>query len=214
MHASSSHLALLLAGGELVVTPRALERVRDAALVVAADGGARHAAALGLTVDVWVGDFDSSDGLTLNAPRQTHPTEKDQTDLELALMTAKARGATEALVLGAFGGRFDHALGIALMAARETAQGFTVNLESGTESGWVLTPQCPLELALTAGQTFSALALEGDAHGLSIRGARWDLDRATLGFGSSLGISNVAKGMVTLSLERGVVLVVAQWDER
>lgn len=202
--------AALLAGGTLTVTPRVLERVRGAALVVAADGGARHAAALGLNVDVWVGDFDSSDGLALDAPRQTHPRDKDQTDLELALETAKARGATRALVLGAFGGRFDHALGIALLAARETVRGFHTDLESGAESAWVLTPQRPLELNLDSGQTFSVLALSSDAHGLSITGAKWDLRDATLEFGSTLGISNVALGVIRLRLERGIVLVVAQ----
>ncbi|NJK45129.1 MAG: thiamine diphosphokinase, partial [Pleurocapsa sp. SU_196_0] len=124
--------AILLAGGQLEPTPRVLERVRNADLVIAADGGARHAVRLGLTVDVWVGDFDSSDGVVLNAPRETFSREKDKTDLELALDTAKTRGATSALVLGAFGGRFDHALGIVTMAARETRSGFTVDLESGS----------------------------------------------------------------------------------
>ena len=203
--------ALLLAGGSLTVTARVLELVRSPALVIAADGGARHAAPLGVEIDLWVGDFDSSDDLAhLSAPRQTFPTDKDKTDLELALDIAKQRGATRALVLGAFGGRFDHALGIALMAARETRAGFTIHLESGTESGWVLTPAQPLELPLTAGQTFSVLALE-DALELSIAGAKWPLERVTLAFGASLGISNEAGGTVKLSLEVGLALVIAQW---
>ena len=203
--------ALLLAGGTLTVTARVLELVRGAALTIAADGGARHAAPLGVRIDLWVGDFDSSADLAhLHAPRQTFPTDKDNTDLELALGIAKRRGATGALVLGAFGGRFDHALGIALMAARETRNGFTINLESGTESGWVLTPAQPFELPLTAGQTFSVLALE-DAWGLSIAGAKWSLERVSLNFGASLGISNEALGAVKLSLEAGVALVIAQW---
>ena len=203
--------ALLLAGGTLSVTPRVLELVRGAAVVIAADGGARHAAPLGLNIDLWVGDFDSSDDLDhLKAPRQTFPTDKDKTDLELALGIAKERGATRALVLGAFGGRFDHALGIALMAARETQTGFRIDLESGEESGWILTPAQPLELPLTAGQTFSVLAL-GDAQGLSIAGAKWDLERVNLEFGASLGISNEARGPVRVLLTTGLALVIAQW---
>jgi thiamine pyrophosphokinase len=202
--------AVLLAGGALEVSDRVLERTRGAALVIAADGGARHAALLGLMIDAWVGDFDSSDDLQLSAPRQTFPREKDKTDLELALEVAKDRGATSALVIGAFGGRFDHALGIALMAARETLAGFTVDLESGGETGWILTPTRPLNLPLSAGQTFSLLALNGDARGLTITGAKWNLERFTLGFGSSLGISNEATGTVNASLETGCALLVAQ----
>ena len=202
--------AVLLAGGVLEVSVRVFERVRGAALVVAADGGARHAAPLGLTIDVWVGDFDSSDDLNLSAPRQTFPREKDKTDLELALEVAKNSGATSALVIGAFGGRFDHALGIALMAARETSAGFTIDLESGNETGWILTPAHPLELPLGKGQTFSLLALHGDARGLTITGAKWNLEGIALNFGSSLGISNEAFGTVNLSLRSGCVLVIAQ----
>jgi thiamine pyrophosphokinase len=201
---------VLLAAGHLELSPRVLERVNNADLVIAADGGARHAVRLGLNVDVWVGDFDSSDGLELNAPRETFPREKDKTDLELALETAKERGATSALVLGAFGGRFDHALGIVTMAARETRSGFTVDLESGSEAGWVLTPSRALELPMATGRTFSVLALSSDASGLRIDGAKWDLHGVPLPFGSSLGISNEARGTVRLSLETGCALVVVQ----
>jgi thiamine pyrophosphokinase len=201
---------VLLAGGVLEVSDRVLERVQNATFVVAADGGARHAATLGLTIDVWVGDFDSSDDLNLSAPRQTFSREKDKTDLELALEVAKNSGATSALVIGAFGGRFDHALGIALMAVRETSAGFTIDLESGSETGWILTSERPLELPLTQGQTFSLLALNGDARGLTITGAKWNLEGVVLNFGSSLGISNEALGTVNVSLETGCALVIAQ----
>jgi thiamine pyrophosphokinase len=158
-------------------------------------------------IDAWVGDFDSSDDLNLNAPRIQFARDKDATDLELALREAKARGATKAVIIGAFGGRFDHALGIALMAARETKNGFPIRLESGFETGWVLVNQ--LELDLEPGQTFSVLALE-PCTGLSISGAKWNLESISLELGSSLGISNEARGMVMLSLERGCALVIAQ----
>jgi thiamine pyrophosphokinase len=200
-------LALLLAGGNLSVTERVLELAQAAQLVIAADGGARHAASLGVNIDAWVGDFDSSDDLNLDAPRLEFARDKDATDLELALLEAKARGATEAVVIGAFGGRFDHALGIALLAARETKNGFPMRLESGFETGWVLKDH--LELNLEPGQTFSVLALEL-CEGLSISGAKWNLESVGLEMGSSLGISNEARGAVLMRLERGFALVIAQ----
>jgi thiamine pyrophosphokinase len=200
-------IALLLAGGELRITPRVLELARAANLVIAADGGARHAASLGIEIDAWVGDFDSSDDLQLDAPRIAFDRDKDATDLELALREAKARGATEAVIIGAFGGRFDHALGIALMAARETKQGFPIRLESGFETGWVLMDK--LKLDLEPSQTFSVLALK-PCVGLSVSGAKWNLESVALEVGSSLGISNEARGAVNLSLESGCALVLAQ----
>ena len=133
--------ALILAAGDLIITPRVRALAGETSLVVAADGGARHAVTLGLTLTQWVGDFDSSDGIILDAPRQTFPTEKDSTDLELAVLAAKNLGATSATILGAFGGRFDHALGIALLAARETKNGFVMGLESGSEAAWIIVNQ-------------------------------------------------------------------------
>jgi thiamine pyrophosphokinase len=209
-------LALVLAGGKLEVTPRVLERVREASIVIAADGGARHADAINRTIDLWVGDFDSSDAPLISrwghVPRQTHPTDKAQVDTELALQAAKDAGATEALILGAFGGRFDHTLAIATIAARNTLLGFPVALESGFEAAWVVTPDHPLRLELEPDQTFSALSLEPSAV-ISVDGARWPLTRAELPFGSGLGVSNQALGPVRVDLERGAVLVIVQYGE-
>ena len=200
--------ALILAAGDLSITPRVESLARENSLVIAADGGARHAVRLGLTVTQWVGDFDSSDGIILDAPRQTFPAEKDSTDLELAVLSAKNLGATSATILGAFGGRFDHALGIALLAAKETKNGFAINLESGFEAAWIIINQH--NIPLEKNQTFSVLALE-NCTGLRIQNAKWNLENAMLGFGSSLGISNITFGELTVALESGCALLIAQF---
>jgi thiamine pyrophosphokinase len=208
--------ALVLAAGDLRVTPRVIERIRGVDLVVAADGGARHAAALGVRVDLWVGDFDSSQGLEetfKEVPQQTHPAEKNQVDTELALLAAQSRGATEVLVIGAFGGRFDHALTIATLALRNTLAGFPVDLESGSEAGWSLVPGRDLKLNLESGTTFSMIAFSPIASGLSVSGAKWSLERVDLQFGLGWGVSNIALGPVRFSLEAGLGLIVAQFPE-
>ncbi len=207
-------MALILAGGRLEVTPRVLERVGEASLVIAADGGARHADAIHRRIDLWVGDFDSSDAQLMarwaNAPRQTHPVDKAQVDTELALQAARERGATRALILGAFGGRFDHTLAIATIAVRNALSGFPVALESGDEAAWVLTPDQPLWLELQPDQTFSVISLE-PVSVVSVGGARWPLERAELSWGTGLGVSNRALGRVTIELERGSALVIVQY---
>jgi len=87
------------------------------AFVVAADGGARHAAGLGVRLDRWVGDGDSLPAAALEElraagiPVELVTAEKDETDTELALRAALDAGATDIVILGAFGGpRLDHAL--------------------------------------------------------------------------------------------------------
>ena len=68
----------------------------DGAFVVAADGGADAALALGLHVDLAIGDFDSISAAGLAALERAgtrierHPAAKDATDLELALDAALA----------------------------------------------------------------------------------------------------------------------------
>jgi thiamine pyrophosphokinase len=206
--------ALVLAGGDLHISKRVLARLEGVKLVVAADGGARHATTLGLNIDLWVGDFDSSQGLEktfIDVPRQTHPVDKNQVDTELALEAARSRGATEALVIGAFGGRFDHALTIATLALSSTLAGFPVDLESGSEAGWSLVPGRNLTLNLEPGTTFSVIALSPIATDLSVSGAKWPLERADLPFGLGWGVSNIALGPVTFSLEAGLALIVAQF---
>ena len=205
-------IAWILVGGRLVDSPL-LQALPRPALVVAADGGARHAALLtmwGLStpVDAWVGDFDSSAGVFLDAPREVHPAAKDETDAELAIRVARERGATELVLLGAFGGRFDHALALALLAVRLTERdGQRVTLTSGDEWGWPLTPASPLSLAMPPGATLSVLAVS-DLRGLSLSGVRWPLTDADIPLGSGWTVSNeVQGGPVTASLRGGRALV-------
>jgi len=69
-------------------------------LVIAADGGARHATALGLRLDRWIGDGDSIDPGDLAALAATGvrvdrvAAEKDASDTELAVLAAIEAGRT------------------------------------------------------------------------------------------------------------------------
>src|SRR5688572_5729399 len=126
--------ALILADGEAPVRA-ALDRVWpgwDAAigLVVAADGGALHAATLGVPIDAWVGDGDSLDDAGLTAlrtsgvPMRMASRDKDESDTELAVREALARGADGIVIVGGLGGdRIDHALAnIGLLAMTDLAE--------------------------------------------------------------------------------------------
>ena len=79
---------IILLGGKLVRTPR-LDAQVAGARVIAADAGMNHAKTLGITPELWVGDFDSvTDELEAEfaaIPQNRYPQDKDNTDGELAV---------------------------------------------------------------------------------------------------------------------------------
>jgi len=84
-------------------------------MLIAADGGAQYVQALGLKPHAIIGDMDSlredpwpGDE---DVQRVRLPSEKDKCDGELALEWAFEEGCTKALLLAAWGGRADQALG-------------------------------------------------------------------------------------------------------
>lgn len=81
--------------------------------VIAVDGGIRHAARLGKTPDLWLGDFDSADTILQQQyaciPRLAFPADKTQTDFELALAHMNTRyGDATVHIIGSSGDEADH----------------------------------------------------------------------------------------------------------
>jgi len=208
--------ALILAGGDRP-DPALLDvhwpGWRSASLVVAADGGARHAAPLGLPLHQVVGDFDSlsaADADELEAAGVTvtrFPTNKDATDTELALLAALDAGATEIALLCTWGGRSDHAIGtLALLAHPRCDAAAVVILDEQTRTQ-LLRSGAGLTLRGTPGRIISITPWGGDAT-VSATGVRWPLDAAVLVAGSTRGISNVATAAESIiTAHNGAVLV-------
>ncbi len=200
----------LLLGGDVVLTDRLLHQTAGTRSI-AADGGMRHARALGLEPELWVGDFDSTPAdlaaRHAGVPRRTHPADKDKTDGELAVEAALARGATELILVGALGGQFDHALGHAVLAIRLALQGLRVVLSSGSEEAHPLIAG-EHRLELPPGSRLSIVGL-AEMTGLTLEGTRWPLTGAHVDLGSTLTLSNVAEGHVQVRLVSGYGLAIA-----
>ncbi|MBB4567894.1 thiamine diphosphokinase [Rhizobium leucaenae] len=209
---SQSTTFTILLGGELRLTDRLRTAVAGSRFI-AADGGMRHAVALNVTPEVWVGDFDSTPadlrGAFPDVPKQPYPAAKAATDGEIAISEAIDRGATRLILAGAMGGeRSDHAIQHMLYGVQLAEKGFEVLLTSGDEEAVPLLPG-DLELVLPAGSLFSVLGFS-DLTGLFIHNARYPLRDFHLPFGASRTISNVAEGPVRLSLGSGRAIVLAR----
>jgi thiamine pyrophosphokinase len=201
----------ILLGGELTPTPRLLEQVAGSR-VIAADAGIRHATALRLTPELWVGDFDSVpaglDDRLMAVERRNFPKEKDKTDGELAVDEALAKGATALLLAGAFGGpRADHAFLHLTLAVSFAKRGVAVMLSSGAQEGLPLL-HGRTEFDYPDGTIFSIIAFT-DLDGLTVDGALWPLKDARIAFGSSRTISNEVRGRLVVTLGSGRALLIA-----
>ncbi|MGD9916179.1 MAG: thiamine diphosphokinase [Rhizobiaceae bacterium] len=202
----------ILLGGDFLPTERTAGQIAGSR-VIAADSGIRHAMQIGIEPELWVGDFDSVSQELLDewrrVPREVFPSGKDQTDGELAVAAAVARGATALTLAGAFGGaRADHAHLHLAMAVRLAEQGLSVLLTSGWQEGAPILPQQATAYDLADGTLFSILGFS-DLEGLTVTGARWPLSRITMPFGSTLTISNEVKGRLSIELGSGRALLVA-----
>lgn len=201
----------ILLGGDVFRTPRLDRQVADSR-VIAADSGIRHASLLGLTPELWIGDFDSMpaevDPRFASVPRDVFPTDKDKTDGELAIAAALERGATSLVLAGAFGGpRADHAFLHLALALRLAEAGTEVLLTSGRQEGVPLLPGAA-SFDYADGTLFSVLAFS-ELSGLTELGAKWPLNSVEVPFGSSLTLSNEVRGALRISLGRGRALLLA-----
>jgi thiamine pyrophosphokinase len=181
--------------------------------VVAADGGLDRALALGLDVDVVVGDMDSASAEGLAAVEAAggrivvHPVAKDATDLELALDEAVATKAHRVLVVTSATGRVDHLLSSLLLLGAERYGG--IELDALVGDALVHVVRDRRRLSGSAGELVSLVAVGGPARGVTTAGLEYPLAGETLDPGSTRGVSNVFLGQeAEVGLASGVLLAV------
>ncbi len=201
----------ILLAGELTATDR-LRRQIDGSRVIAADGGMAHAAALGLTPELWLGDFDSSDeelvGRYADIPRQPYPVAKNATDGELAVDEAVRLGATELVLAGGLGGQADHAFAHLMLLLQLKARGIQVLLSSGHEEAWPLLGDS-VEIDVPRASRLSILPVT-DLERITIEGVRWPLTDRDVMLGSTLTLSNEVESppaRVSVAAGKAIVLI-------
>ncbi len=211
--------AVVVIGGGALST-RALDAVRDDAVVIAADSGLDHAVAAGLRPAVLVGDLDSisASGRMWAYARgveiHEHPTDKDATDTEIAISRALEVPEVRQLLL--VGGvdeagerRLDHQLATILALGHTSLAGLaSVRAVLGGTGLAMLHPGRHSVLDLEPGQLFSLLALHGPCGGVTVTGARWPLTDAVLTGTEARGVSNEATEHTEVLVASGVLTVV------
>jgi len=209
---TTTKTAIVLLGGASHVT--GLGEVPSDALVIAADSGVSLADALGLRVDVVIGDMDSINPTALNALAAmgtevvSHPIDKDATDAELALLHAAKNGVDHLLVLGAGGGRLDHQLALFAVLFNDALRKVRIEARLGASRAFPLRDGETLSVRCGAGTVVGLIPFGGDAHGVTTTGLQWPLGDESLFANASRGVSNRATNdHISVAIASGRLLV-------
>lgn len=197
MSQARNNRAIIIANGPLKEAQSARRVIQEGDLLIAADGGARHCLNLGLIPDILIGDFDSLNQDELATLQSTgvqvirHPAKKDYTDLELAVRHAVSLGFTEIQVIGALGARWDQTIANIFLPANNDLSGIRMRMIDGNQEVTLMRDEDQLTVHGKAGDILSLIPLGGDALGVTTQGLEYALNRETLYFGATRGISNV-----------------------
>ena len=204
---------IIFVNGELPDFGAARLLIQPDDIIIAADGGARHALQLGIVPNVILGDLDSLSEPEVRAftDMGVHilrfPTAKDETDLELAFGHALKAGYHPIIIIGAYGGRLDQSLAnIALLADPEAAFA-DVRLDDGITETILITSKATLHGK--PGETISLIPWGAPVEGVTTEGLVYPLNRATLLPYRTRGVSNqMLSDTARIIVKRGILVCV------
>jgi len=203
---------IIFANGNLPNPEKARTLLRPDDFILCADGGTRHAFALGLTPNVVIGDLDS---VTEEERRKMkefdvetiqHPTDKNETDLELAINHALTLNPSQILILAALGGRMDQTLANIALLSDLRLSNFDIRLSDGVEEIFFCRDQVQVEGR--SGDIVSLIPWQGEVNGVFTENLRWHLHHETLYPEKTRGISNeMTADVATVSIKSGLLLI-------
>jgi len=185
--------ALIVLGGDAPSPGLLRACAAKAQWIAAADSGLAAFEEADMTPDLLVGDMDSVSPDVLarfegRVPQRRLNCIKDDTDGVDALDLAIERGAKRITILGALGGRLDHALANVMLLVRAARRGVWAELCS--EDVRIVRVDGAYTLEGAKGHTVSLLPL-GEASGVTLSGFFYPLSDHTLASDHPLGVSNV-----------------------
>ena len=195
---------LIVAGGDYAP----IGPVGEGDFVLACDRGYAHCLREGIAPDLILGDFDSyTAALPAKVPVLRYPVEKDDTDAMLAVCWARENGFDAVALRCAFGGRLDHLLSNIQTLHYAVTLGMEAEAEDDSSFVRVLRPGA-YRIPCREGRSLSLLALTEKVEGLTIRGAKYEVEGVKLPNPSTLGQSNAFRGDAEICFESGVLALV------
>jgi thiamine pyrophosphokinase len=204
---------IIFANGEIPNLENARSLLHAGDYLICADGGARHALALGLKPHLVIGDMDSIDKEQLQELKnagvsiELFPRDKNETDLELALARAIELEPKALLIIGALGGRLDQTFGNTALLSDARLAAINIRLDDGLEEIFFCRDQG--EVRGRSRDVVSLIPWGNPVQGVQTQGLKWPLQRETLFPEKTRGISNEMTGEVaSIKIASGLLLVI------
>ena len=204
---------IIFANGELPDKEKARVLLREDDFIIAADGGTRHALALGRMPNILIGDLDSVTDEERGKMKESNvevfqfPADKNETDLELAIQHALTLNPQEVVILAALGGRLDQTLGNIALISNLQPSTCNLKLNDGLEEIFFCSEHS--QINGNSGDIVSLIPWQGEATGIVTQGLRWPLQNETLYPNKTRGISNEMTGNIaTVQIKSGLLLIV------
>ena len=187
--------------------------------LIAADGGAARALAAGLVPDLVVGDFDSLAAadrarlVGLGVELRPAAPDKDESDMELCLLSALEDGATRVTIVGAMGlVRPEHYVANILLLADPRLDGVEVVIAGRGSRLWRIGStdgSAETRIEGQPGDFVSLFPLDSTVIGVTTEGLRFPLTDERLLLGPSRGLSNeLITDRARVITRRGRLLVI------
>ena len=153
-------------------------------LYIAADSGIETAKALDITPNILIGDFDSIDISLLesdpykNIKKISHPREKDDTDLTLAVKYSLETGYKNIIIIGGIDGRIDHTLANLYLLKYINSKGGAGYITNGyNRMRYIFNSAVQIKKEY---KYISIIPMCPEIYGLTLRNFKYPLDNATL----------------------------------
>ncbi|MGL5379791.1 thiamine diphosphokinase [Clostridium sp.] len=209
--------ALIISGGKEPSEELLKSLLDKVDIIIGADRGCETLYKYKIQPHYILGDFDSASKETiskiesLGVNKIKFKAEKDFTDTESAFNLALEKGATKIFMLGVTGTRYDHALGNIGLLKKALKLGIDCEILDDNNRIYMIDKN--ITLKGNKGDIVSFQAYSEVVKGLSIIGAKYELENYDLHIGDSLTISNEFNlNNINISFDYGILMVLHTKD--
>ena len=209
--------AVIIANGNIKNQNYFSKIIKQADLIICADGGANHLKKMGILPHVIIGDFDSLSPQNKiffeknNLKIIKHSSDKDATDTELAADFAIEQNYNDITFIGVTGTRLDHTIANIFLLKKMAAFKKKCRIIDDNNEIFLVTDK--ITLTREKNSFVSIIPLTEKVEGITTSGLKYPLTNAEIKSGTSLGISNqFSEERALISLKKGILIVTKSKD--